>query len=369
VALQRIHIREFRNISDQSLRLEPGLNVLEGENAQGKTNFLEAIYYLANGKSFRNCDTESLIRFGADHSLLEAEWSFDGLSSALKMRLGHEGRQVEFQGKPIVRLTPIQASLRVLAFTPDSSTLFRSSPAARRRYFDHAVGLQRPGYSALLSRYQRVLRQRNQLLEQGGPQELEESFNQQWAESALRLMQEREAYLQELAGPWERRFRDLLGEDVRPQFHWEGTLLREGLPSLSFLLQSLEAVRNQEFRYRRTLLGPQRDDLAVQFGSHPVRELASQGQQRLLVIALKLAEADLFQAKSHRPPVFLLDDLGSELDHRHQQLLLDSLAELQAQSLLTTAQQGAYAALHANTFRVFAGQLLSQNEVPLSFTS
>ncbi len=145
-------------------------------------------------------------------------------------------------------------------------------------------------------------------------------------------------------------------------FHWEGPLLlQEGIPSLASLLHQLESVRDQEFRYGRTLLGPQRDDLGVSFGNHPVRELASQGQQRLLVIALKLAEADLFQARSGRPPVFLLDDLGSELDERHQRLLLDSLSELRAQSLLTTAQQGAYAALHANTFRVFQGQLSSQN--------
>ncbi|MFO1463037.1 MAG: DNA replication/repair protein RecF [bacterium] len=359
MAIHRLHIRDFRNLAEQEVSLAPGLNVLEGENAQGKTNFLEAVYYLANGRSFRNCEPENLIRFGQANAYLEAEWEHEGLNSQLRMQLGPEGREAHFQGKAIARLTPVQASLRVLVFTPDSSTLLRSSPAARRRYFDHAIALQRPGYAGQLARYQRVLRQRNQLLENPGTPELAASFDQAWAEAALGVMREREAYLRELEGLWRQRFRDLLGEDVALGLVWQGRLVREGeLPTVEGLLAGLAEVRDQERRYGRSLLGPQRDDLAASFGGHPVREIASQGQQRLLIIALKLAEADLFQGRSGRPPVFLLDDLGSELDERHQRLLLESLGELRAQTLLTSAQRGAYAALRAKNFQVSAGHLL-----------
>lgn len=357
MALEALHIRDFRNIAGQDWELAPGLNVLEGENAQGKTNFLEAVYYLANGRSFRGSESENLIRFGRERAELKAAWSHEGLEHRLAMRLTPQGREVEFQGKTIVRLAPVQASLRVLVFTPDSAMLFRSPPQARRRYFDHAIAVQRPGYASLLSRYQRILRQRNQVLERGGPPELLASFDRQWAEGALALMRERGAYLEALRGPWARRFQDLLGETVDLNWHWAGPLCERGALDLEGLLETLEGVRAEERRRGLTLLGPQRDDLAATLGGHPLKEIASQGQQRMLVIALKLAEADLFQAQSGRAPVFLLDDLGSELDARHQGLLLDMLGELKAQTLLTSAQQGAYAALHARTFTVREGRL------------
>lgn len=357
MALEQLHIRDFRNIAVQDWRLAPGLNVLEGENAQGKTNFLEAVYYLANGRSFRGSEAENLIRFACQHAELRAAWSHEGLDHRLTMRIFPEHREVEFQKKSIVRLAPIQATLRVLVFTPDSSMLFRSAPLTRRRYFDHAIAVQRPAYAGLLSRYQRVLRQRNLLLEQGGAVELEESFDRQWAESALALMQEREIYLETLRGPWRERFRHLLGETLELEWRWCGPLYERGAQDLEGLLEALAAVKAEERRRGRSLLGPQRDDLSITLAGHPIKEIASQGQQRMLVIALKLAEADLFQAQSGRAPVFLLDDLGSELDLRHQGLLLEMLGDLKAQTLLTSAQQGAYAALHARTFSVREGRL------------
>ncbi|MCC6274180.1 MAG: DNA replication and repair protein RecF [Deltaproteobacteria bacterium] len=357
MALESLHIRDFRNITLQDWRLAPGLNVLEGENAQGKTNFLEAVYYLANGRSFRGSESENLIRFGREGAELRAAWSHEGLEHRLAMRLFPQSREVEFQKKTIVRLASVQASLRVLVFTPDSAMLFRSPPQARRRYFDHAIAVQRPGYATLLTRYQRVLRQRNQLLERGGPPDLEASFDRQWAESALALMREREAYLEALQGPWRERYQTLLGEPAELRWRWTGPLYEREALDFEGLRQALDSVKPEERRRGLTLLGPQRDDLAAVLEGHPLKEIASQGQQRMLVIALKLAEADLFQAQSSRAPVFLLDDLGSELDARHQSLLLGMLGELKAQTILTSAQQGAYAALHARTFSVQEGRL------------
>ncbi|MCE9625881.1 MAG: DNA replication/repair protein RecF [Deltaproteobacteria bacterium] len=338
MSIEELHFRDFRNIQEQVWNLVPSLNVLEGENAQGKTNFLEAVYFLANGRSFRGTEYAGLIRFGASETQLHGRWSHEGLESRLDMKILPEGREAKFQGKAIVRLAPVQAGLRVLVFTPDSSTLFRSPPQARRKYFDHAISVQRPAYATALSRYQRVLRQRNQLLEHGGDPTLEAAFDLQWAECALAVMKERESYLEEIRGPWRRRFRDLLGSEEALDFQWRGELTAVPNLETEALLKALDGVRREEKRRGRSLLGPQRDDLQVTFAGHPVKEVASQGQQRMLVIALKLAEADLFQAQSGKSPVFLLDDLGSELDARHQGLLLRILGALKAQTLLTTAQ-------------------------------
>lgn len=363
MAIEQLQLRDFRNIAEQEWAPAPGLNVLEGENAQGKTNFLEAVYVLANGRSFRGSEAESLIRFGRDSAELKARWSHEELEHRLAVRLLPEGRELKFQGKEITRLAPIQATLRVLVFTPDSSMLFRSAPLTRRRYFDHAIAAQRPGYDETLARYQRVLRQRNQLLEQGGDADLEASFDLAWAEAALAVMREREAYLDELRAPWRERFRELHGTETPVDGTWTGPLSGGGVPDLAAALAAVEQIKPQERRRGRSLLGPQRDDLSLSLGGHPVKEVASQGQQRMLVIALKLAEADLFQARSGRAPVFLLDDLGSELDARHQHRLLDMLGALRAQTLLTTAQAGAYAGLGARTFQVKEGRLIPAGNV------
>jgi len=350
-------IRNFRNLEEQGFHPGEGLNVLEGDNAQGKTNLLEAIYYLANGKSFRAAETESLIRFGEPQAELAAHWEQETLDYRLELRVRPEGRETKFQGKAIVRLTPVQASLRVLVFTPDSSQLFRSPPLTRRRYFDHAIAVQSPTYGSALNRYQRVLRQRNHLLESGAPPHLLEPFDHQWAESAAELMSERRAYLEILLPIWKSRWRALSGEDWALSASWQGPVEEERVEHPEALLEALAGLRSEERRQGRTLLGPQREDLVLSLEGHPVREAASQGQQRMLVIGLKLAEADLFRENSRRSPVFLLDDLGSELDERHRRLLLDSLGEIEAQTFLTTAQHGAYAALHARNFRVVSGRI------------
>ncbi|HEX5034187.1 MAG TPA: DNA replication/repair protein RecF [bacterium] len=357
MAIQALTIRRFRNLEDQNFLPSAGLNVLEGDNAQGKTNLLEAIYYLANGKSFRAAELPNLIRFDSASAELSACWEQEGLDYRLEVQLRPEGRELKFQGKPIVRLAPVQSSLRVLVFTPDSSQLFRLAPLSRRRYFDHAIAVQSPSYASALSRYQRVLRQRNHLLESGAPSHLLEPFDRQWAETAAELLSERRAYLERLLPIWKKRWRALSGEDWRLSAAWAGPVAESRIGDPEALLEALTEVGAEERRQGRSLLGPQREDLVLALEDHPVREAASQGQQRMLVIGLKLAEADLFRENSRRAPVFLLDDLGSELDERHRRLLLESLGEIEAQTFLTSAQSGAYAALHARNFRVESGRI------------
>lgn len=355
--LTYLKIQNFRTVSELEWELAPGLNVLEGENAQGKTNLIEAVYFLINGKSFRTTESPTLLRFGQELSQLEGEFQHDGLSSRISIRLTPEKKETWLQGKPLKSLAQLHALLRALVFTPDSSTLLRGSPGVRRRYFDHAISIHRPTYSGILARYGRSLRQRNLLLEQRGQPQALEDFDHAWATTGRDLMEERKIYLAELLPCWRERFGQISGGEVPLESAWQGELWRPDVPELPEIMASLHRVREAERRAQRTLFGPHRDDLGVRLQDRPVRDAASQGQQRMLVIALKLAEADLFQKRTGRSPVFLLDDLGSELDRHHLGRLLQILGEVQAQTLLTTAQQGVYAPLHARTFRVQKGQL------------
>ncbi len=359
--VQSLSIQNFRNIQELHWELSPGLNVLEGDNAQGKTNLLEAVYYCANLKSFRTLEQESLIRHGETAARIHSSLIHEDLTYRLEISLSTDEKKILFQGKELTKRATLHESIRALVFTPDSTTLFRGSTTVRRRYFDHAISLHQPMYAKWLSRYQRILAQRNQQLGWGRRDELLETYNQQWAEHALEVMRMREEYLAELTPLWEKRFSELSGNQWKLRPSWEGKLWNIIPRHSENLLQALQETAPEEARQRRTILGPHRDDFTVQFENHPVREIASQGQQRLLVIALKLAEADLFQLQHQKSPIFLLDDLGSELDPHHQHLLLELLGDLKAQTILTTTQQGAYGPLKAKTFRVQVGAIQEVN--------
>jgi len=338
--------------------LAEGLNVLEGDNAQGKTNLLEAVYVLINGKSFRAPDLAATVQWGQAQAQLEARIRHEGLDTVLQTQLSEAGRETRLQGKAMRSLAEIHRRIRALVFTPDSSALFRGSPGLRRRYLDHAAGVHRPGYSGKLSRYLRLLKQRNELLELGRPSASWEEYNEAFAQAALELMEERAAYLEELQPRWRERLAQMMGSAHPLDARWEGPLWTPLALELKTVQGELERRRETEFRARRTLVGPHRDDFCLRLGEKRVSESASQGQQRMAVIALKLAEADLFQSATGRSPVFLLDDLGSELDAAHLGALLEILARIQAQTILTTAQSGAFDPLKARTLKVLSGRLL-----------
>ncbi len=359
--IQSLTIKNFRNLEEVHWKLAPGLNVLEGENAQGKTNLLEAVFYLANGRSFRTQHRESLIRKGTQGTFLGAQLLHGDLQSPLTMEIAMAGRTVRLVGKTLSSMKRIHELFRVLIFTPDSSLLFRSSPTQRRRYFDHAITVHNPAYGEWIQRYTRVLQQRNRLIEQGSPREALTAFDGQWAELTLEIMRERRAYLKTLLPFWKKRLASLTQTNAALAAEWQGQLNLEEHGAVAALLTALEEASAEERRYGRSLLGPHREDLWVGFGGELVREVGSQGQLRMLVIALKLAEADLFQTKTRHSPVFLLDDVGSELDPRHFERLLEMLTELHSQTILTSAQRGSFASLNARRFWVEMGLLHEGN--------
>jgi DNA replication and repair protein RecF len=359
LTLQNLQIHSFRNIRELQWELDPGLNVLEGKNAQGKTNLLEAIYFLANGRSFRAVPWEDLIPWGEGQAQWEGRVMTRGLLSEIRVKLAEPGKELELNGKPLKRWSAVGPVFRVLVFTPDSTVLLRAAPAVRRRYFDHALSLIHPQLGTWLNRYQRLVQQRNQLLQSGASSESLEAFDVQWAQATRDIGAARRIYLEELIPLWVDRVGQLSETIPDLTARWEGPLTEQELGEVDSLLAALERRRPEELRAGHTLLGPHREDLQVYLGGHPVRSVASQGQHRLLTIALKMAEADRYRRATDQSPVFLLDDLGSELDPHHLRHLLTLLDELHAQTLLTTAQAGSLALLKAPTLRVHQGRISS----------
>jgi DNA replication and repair protein RecF len=360
VALLHLHIQSFRNLRDIRWDVAPGLNVLEGENAQGKTNLLETIFFLANGRSFRNLSWEELIPWGETGAQWEGRVVSRELASEIRVKLGGAGKELELNGKALGTWRTIGPVFRVLVFTPESTALLRAAPVSRRRYFDHALSLLHPLYGSWLNRYQRLVQQRNQLLQMGlggGAAEALAAFDQQWAEQTQQISAARRTYLAELLPLWLGRIQQLSTTLPKLTARWEGPLGEEDLQTTETLLTALQSQRREELHAGHTLMGPHREDLQVFLGGHPARAVASQGQHRILTIALKMAEADRYRQTVGQSPVFLLDDLGSELDPQHLRHLLHLLDELNAQTILTTAQTGSLAPLKAPTYLVRAGEI------------
>ncbi len=357
MSLKNISIKNFRNLCQLKLELGAGLNVLVGENGQGKSNFLEAVYYLANGKSFRGALREHLVREGEDGAILSADLLSEGLEFFIDLEIYGQERNLKLCGKSQHHWSKIRELFQVLVFTPDSTQLFRISPSVRRNYWDAALALQYPTVGTRLSDYQKVVRSRNRLLESGAPVSLCEPFDRQWAQLAFEIHQARIQYLEDLLPYWRKRLLEILRGNLDLQAQWVGTLASQPHSSPEWYGEILLRFRHEERRRCQTLVGPHREDLRVTLGGKGVKETASQGQQRLLVIALKLAEADLFLRHRGTPPLFLLDDLGSELDPGHLSLLLNTLGELRAQTLLTTSLGDSFKQLPARIFRVREGNI------------
>lgn len=360
MTFQRLEIRNFRNITSLNWELGEGLNVLEGANGQGKTNLLEALYFLAHGRSFRTRDRMSLIKKDQAFASLGAQIRKGELSHSLKCTLSEERRELLWNGKVQSHWTKVYGILQVLLFTPESTGLFRAAPASRRRYFDQAIGAIFPEYSQGMLRYQRVLQQRNQMLKDRVSSQWREPYDLQWAQWTRKIMASRQEYLRKLMPFWRQRLEALSSEVREIQAQWEGPLPQELLPEEEELLTRLQTVEHEEWRCGHSRLGPHRDDLVVYWQGRAVKEIASQGQQRLMAIALKLAEADLYRESQGHAPVFLLDDVGSELDPKHLAQLLRCLRTMASQTVLTTAHPGEYAALEAKTFTIRGGNCFEE---------
>ncbi len=323
--IDRLRAHHFRNLEELQLALGGGLTVFHGANGQGKTNLLEALYYLANLKSFRGARRGELIRFEQPTAVLEAEVARGELRRHFRVELDRQRRVLSVDGKDPRSLSGYFQGIRAVAFTPGDPAMIRGAPTARRAFLDRGVFLQRPDHLDLVREVGRMLAQRNALLrsvprDRGGAQL--EVYNQQLVAAGAELSARRAALVEDLGEPLAERHRQLA--------EGRGTLtiqLRSDTPpgDPAALAARLAERADAEWERRQSLSGPQRDDLVVELDGHPLRTFGSQGQVRTAALALKLALMALVTRVAGDPPVFLLDDLGSELDPERNRRLLDAL--------------------------------------------
>lgn len=334
IRLHRLELLHFRNIAGLELELQAPRLLVIGANGEGKSNLLEAVELLTSLRSHRCSSDPDLIRQGEPTSRLRARTS-EGDQLELELRR-RGGRRALRNGRSLERLIDLIGPLRCVGFSALDLELVRGEPAQRRQWLDRVVLQLEPIYGALLSRYGRLLRQRSQLLRRGlAPTErsaLLDAFDQQMALVGTRLHRRRGRALERLepvAQLWQERLGG--GNEVLELVYRSGTRLETEATGTgeevwrAALLDQLLLQRSEEERLGQCLVGPHRDEIELLLGGAPARRFGSAGQQRTLVLALKLAELDVVHAVVGEPPLLLLDDVFAELDPRRQNLLLEAV--------------------------------------------
>lgn len=369
--IKTLKLRDFRNYQDQSLELNPGLNIFVGDNAQGKTNLLEAIYVLSLSKSYRTGRETELIRHGSAETIIQAQvQKMARLDLAVKV--SQTASKKLLVNQKATNANSFVGRLNTVLFTPDVLQLVKGSPGDRRRFLDIQICQIDPVYRTNLLKYQRVIRQRNSLLKESQAQRSLLKQLGVWDPQLVALgtkiiwrRQEILSILEEFSQRAHKKIsHDLENLKVAYAPFFVATVEESKKYDLGeierFLWQELEHKREEEARRGYTLVGPHRDDIVFLINGLDLKTYGSQGQQRTAVLAYILAELELVAKETGEYPVVLLDDVMSELDQTRRSFLL-SILNKKAQTIVTTTNLSSFDELtkeEATIFRIEKGRIL-----------
>lgn len=344
VRLLHLELQSFRNLAHVALTPGSGITVVVGDNGQGKTNLLEALYFLCTLKPLRAGRLKELVRFGEPKAEVTGRFLLGGAEREVSVTVEGGTRQARVDGKKAASLESYFGGVSVVAFTPDDLAVVKGSPEARRMFLDRAVFNRFPAYLAESRSYARALKGRNTLLREQAPRSLREAFDETLARHGARLWMRRRALVDELSPRATRAFSSIGRSEGAAQFGYRP----RGLPdALDFdaadeaalaqaLLEGLAVRETTDLERGFTSVGPHADDLKLQLAGRSARAYASQGQQRAMVIAWKVAEIENLEENGGVRPMLLLDDVSSELDPERNAYLMRYVSQSGAQTVLTT---------------------------------
>ena len=359
-------LRDFRNYREESFDFDPGVNLIVGDNAQGKTNLLEAVVYAGSGKSFRAQKTGELIRFGADFADLETKVYSQERDQTLRWVLFQDGRKRQLYCNGVKKKTTAEISgvLQTVLFCPEDLMVLKTGASARRRLADNALCQLRPNYEAALSEYNRILEQKNRILKDrhDNPALLQilPEYNTRLCQVGALLISYRARFFEAL-GKAAAKYHDLCSggrEEFLLAYKTVSNITDPFAPvaELNQALQAhLESHYKAELESCQCLTGPHKDDFDVSLSGNSLKSYGSQGQVRTSAISLKLAQRELMQAQSGEMPVLLLDDVLSELDPGRQDFVLNQIN--QGQVFISCCEPGRFTKL-GKTIPILGGKYL-----------
>ncbi|MGQ0508172.1 MAG: DNA replication/repair protein RecF [Myxococcaceae bacterium] len=344
--LLSLSLQDFRNLSDVSVSPSVHATIAVGQNGQGKTNLLEGLYFLSTLKPLRANRLAELVRFGAEKARVTGRFLLKGAEREISVEITKSLRQAFVDGKRAASLEDYFGGVSVVAFTPDDLSVIKGGPDGRRAFFDRAVFNRFPAFLKESRDYGRALKSRNKLLKDRAPASYLDAYDETLARVGARIWARRRALLAELVERAQKAFAAIGRTQEPAQFvyapnHLEVDFSQADESTLQGVLReklSLRLPRDLERGF--TSVGPHADDLDLSLGDRAARAFASQGQQRALVLAWKIAEIENLHASLGFMPLLLLDDVSSELDPERNTYLMHYLASSGAQVFLTTTDGG-----------------------------
>lgn len=357
----------FRNYTHAEAVFHPGVNVIVGENAQGKTNLLEAVAYLSSASSHRARYDREMIQFGVDSAFLKGEVFSRGRDFTLEANLYRGARrQLWSNGVRLKNAGELSGLLNTILFCPEDLYLIREGSSARRRFLDSCICQLRPRYAAALAEYNKLQEHKLRILKDSDekPSLLDalDDFSLRMAQCGAIIVHYRAHFIKKLKDAAPPIHADCSGgrETLSLRYQTVSTVTDPEAPPktiLSQLLAHQESHRQAEIESRTCLSGPHKDDLVVEIDGNPAKTFASQGQTRTAALSLKLASRDIFFQDTGEWPVLLLDDVLSELDSRRQEFVLNRITS--GQVFITCCEEEKLARLReGKVFRIRQGKLV-----------
>ncbi|MCL2201703.1 MAG: DNA replication/repair protein RecF [Oscillospiraceae bacterium] len=369
MTVKQISLDGYRNYGSVTVKFDPGVNVIAGKNAQGKTNLIESVYYLTAGKSFRPSSDKELIAFGQESAGIRAEVFSLDREQVLETRL-HRGRRREIfaNGVKLKKMTELTGRLTAVMFGPDDLDIVKDGASVRRKLMDQCLSQLRLGYLAALMEFNRLHEHKTRILrdyrEKPSLLELLDDYDYRMAQFSARLIYYRTAFstgLSHRAAKIHKEFSDYT-EELTIRYKTVGGLDYTGLKPEAILPHLLEHQRDKkqaELSSGHCLSGAHKDDLEIEINGVPARKFASQGQTRTAAVSIKLAERDIHHDDRGEYPVLLLDDVLSELDPKRQSFILGKIEN--GQVLITCCDEtGAACLVGGKIIRIENGMLKEQ---------
>ncbi len=332
---QRLRLADFRNYEKEEFEFDSGINIIFGNNAQGKTNILEAVYMFALGKSNRAYHESDLIRFGADFAEAELDFLSKDRQNTAKIRLSKNKRKkIELNEIPVRKNSELVGMFNVVYFGPEYLGLVKEGPKKRRRNIDIMISQLSCSYLSAVSDLRRILEQKSSLLKN---ERIDETFLSVLNEKIISLsrivIEMRYKYIKKIEEIAAAVQRDISGGGERLEMKYVSCGMRIGddeAERLSDILpRRAELLLEKEKRYRECIFGPHRDDIEFIINGTELKAFGSQGQQKTCVLVQKIAEVELFRRETGEYPVLLLDDIMSELDRGRQEYVLNRIKKMQ----------------------------------------
>lgn len=361
MVIESIELKNYRNYDELHMDFSQGTNLLYGDNAQGKTNILEAIYVCATTKSHRGSKDREIIQFDRDESHIKLNVRKKAVPYRIDMHLKkNKAKGVAVNGVPIRKASELFGIVNVVFFSPEDLNLIKNGPSERRRFVDLELCQLNKLYVHSLVQYNRIVTQRNKLLKdmafRPDYEETLDIWDMQLVQYGKELIRYREEFVKQLNEIIDGIHFKLSGEKESLRIVYEPNVASDAFED------TLKRSRQQDLKQKTTLTGPHRDDLSFMVNEIDIRRFGSQGQQRTAALSLKLAEIELVKKIVHDYPILLLDDVLSELDGSRQNHLLSGIHHIQTVITCTGLDDFVNSRFRIDKlFRVISGTIISEN--------